>query len=481
MERKRILKVTAGNLRQNHLYIRGHHDFFPADAIGSPKRNGNGHHKIELILDGLDQTIETDIPRDAKTGRPRNFLRDRRSIGKFYRHHGVTDGSYVALERVSERRYRLSVAVEGSPIKPRAAEFFAGIGLVRLALERQGWEVVFANDIEEHKAAMYRHNWPGDNHLVVDDIHNLRASDIPDCELFTASFPCNDLSIAGRWEGLKGKESSTFWGLIDLLDALGSRRPPMILLENVIGFLQRHEGADFEEALVALNNRGYTVDAIILNAVHWVPQSRARLFVVAKRDDGLPRKTTAAASGVRPDALARFINLNQHIRWDIRPLPSLPALRTRLDDIIEDLPLDNPHWWNAKRAAYFISQLSARHAKQAETMIKSRTITYATAFRRVRHGKSMAELRTDGIAGCLRTPRGGSGRQILFKAGRGKFQVRLLTARECARLQGVPDTFAIDAPLNQALFGFGDAVCVPAVEWIVKNYLARLTSDLDRP
>jgi DNA (cytosine-5)-methyltransferase 1 len=83
----------------------------------------------------------------------------------------------------------------------------------------------------------------------------------------------------------------------------------------------------------------------------------------------------------------------------------------------------------------------------------------------------MAELRTDGIAGCLRTPRGGSGRQILFKAGRGKFQVRLLTARECARLQGVPESYAINVPLNQALFGFGDAVCVPAVEWVARQFL----------
>lgn len=100
---------------------------------------------------------------------------------------------------------------------------------------------------------------------------------------------------------------------------------------------------------------------------------------------------------------------------------------------------------------------------------------YATAFRRVRNGKSMAELRTDGIAGCLRTPRGGSGRQILFKAGKGKYQVRLLTARECARLQGVPDEYVINVGLNQALFGFGDAVCVPAIQWIAEHYLTPAT------
>ena len=85
----------------------------------------------------------------------------------------------------------------------------------------------------------------------------------------------------------------------------------------------------------------------------------------------------------------------------------------------------------------------------------------------------MAELRVDGIAGCLRTPRGGSGRQILVKAGFGEFHARLLTPRECARLMGAGD-FKISFSLNQALFGFGDAVCVPVIEWIAKHYLNRV-------
>ena len=125
-----------------------------------------------------------------------------------------------------------------------------------------------------------------------------------------------------------------------------------------------------------------------------------------------------------------------------------------------------------------MNQMSPKHQQQARQMIEGTSYTYATAFRRVRYGRSMAELRTDGIAGCLRTPRGGSGRQILLKAGRGRYQVRLLTARECARLQGVPDTYVIDVPLNQALFGFGDAICVPVVEWIAQHYLTPLAISL---
>jgi DNA (cytosine-5)-methyltransferase 1 len=176
-------------------------------------------------------------------------------------------------------------------------------------------------------------------------------------------------------------------------------------------------------------------------------------------------------SDARPEGLYEFINTHQNIRWNLRRLPRLPKPKARLTDIVEDLPDDDPHWWDKTRAKYFVGQFSPRHEVQAKLMLGGDGWSYATAFRRVRNGKSMAELRTDGIAGCLRTPRGGSGRQILFRSGNGRYQVRLLTARECARLQGVPDDYAINVPLNQALFGFGDAVCVPAVEWLAKNYL----------
>ena len=91
----------------------------------------------------------------------------------------------------------------------------------------------------------------------------------------------------------------------------------------------------------------------------------------------------------------------------------------------------------------------------------------------------MVELRDDGLAGCLRTSRGGSSRQMIVKAGKGKFFVRLLTPRECARLMGADD-YPITAPVNQALFGFGDAVCVPVIEWIAEYYLNPLVNELIR-
>lgn len=199
-ENKRLLKVTAGNLRHSHLYVNGHYDFFPPDCIGGAKRSA-GSRTIDIRLDGLDQTVRTDIGRDAKTGKPRGFFRVRGWVRRFFEHHAVKPGTLLALERLSERIYRLSVQPPDARAALECAEFFAGIGLVRLALERQGWRVVFANDIDPKKAEMYRDNWPNDSHLVVGDIHALKADEVPSCTLFTASFPCNDLSIAGRWAG----------------------------------------------------------------------------------------------------------------------------------------------------------------------------------------------------------------------------------------------------------------------------------------
>ena len=360
------------------------------------------------------------------------------------------------------------------------AEFFAGIGLVRLALERRGWKVVFANDIDEEKFEMYRDNF-GPEHFHLADIHTLDAGQIPPCALFTASFPCNDLSVAGARMGLGGKQSSAFWGLIRLMREMGTRCPPLVLIENVPGFLTSHGGQDFYNALLALNQLGYVCDAFILDAAAFVPQSRVRLFVIGTQGQNAEPLPGLSPSPVRPEQLVHFILSHASIRWRIRPLPEPPRSHLKLSSILEDLPEQDPVWWNRERAEYFMNQLSARHLALAKFMISRRCYSYATAFRRIRKGKSMAELRSDGIAGCLRTPRGGSGRQILLKAGHGKYWVRLLTPRECARLQGVPDdAFAIKAPLNQALFGFGDAVCVPVIEWVTDKYLTPVASELLR-
>ena len=362
------------------------------------------------------------------------------------------------------------------------AEFFAGIGLLRMGLERQGWSVAFANDVDERKREMYdAHFGDADEHFKLGDIHELSAKDVPTVTLATASFPCNDLSLAGSRNGLRGEQSSAFWGFVRILDEMKKRRPPIVLIENVTGFLTSHGGDDFKEALLALNGLGYRVDAFILDASRFTPQSRQRLFVVGVLQEKTSPPETQPLDGdeLRPAALAQFISSHPEINWDIRALPAPPETATRLEEILEDLPDDAPEWWSAERAEYLLNQMSPRHRETAERMIAGSRWSYGAVFRRVRQGKSMAELRTDGMAGCLRTPRGGSGRQILFKAGKGKFFARLFTPRECARLMGADD-YKISAPANQALFGFGDAVCVPVIEWIAEYYLDPVVNELIR-
>jgi DNA (cytosine-5)-methyltransferase 1 len=373
-------------------------------------------------------------------------------------------------------------------------EFFAGIGLVRLGLEAQGWSPLYANDIAEDKRAMYADHFgesDAEKHFHLGDVHEVDATTVPTATLATASFPCTDLSLAGERKGLKGKESSAFFGFARVLEDMGERRPPLVMMENVLGLINSKGGADFEAALRTLNELGYVVDAVVLDAKWFTPQSRPRLFIVGVQRPASDDETEnedppalMAASRLRPDALRRFIMKHPDIRWNLRRAPSPPShCEKTLSDIIEELPDDAPEWWSIERSEYLYSQMSDTHRATADDWIDKPHWSYGTIFRRVRKQsdgikKTMAELRSDGLAGCLRTPKGGSGRQILFRAGFGRYDVRLITPRECARLMGADD-FTINAGTTKALFGFGDAVCVPAVAWMAEHYLNPMLDELD--
>jgi DNA (cytosine-5)-methyltransferase 1 len=226
------------------------------------------------------------------------------------------------------------------------AEFFAGIGLMRMGLEQEGWRAVFANDIAQDKFQMYRdHFSENDDHFLIGDIHELDAAQVPTVGMATASFPCNDLSLAGMRKGLGGKQSSAYWGFVRILDQMGDRRPPIVLLENVAGFLSSHGGRDFQAALESLNKLGYAVDAFIIDAARFVPQSRVRLFVVGhlfRGDWQLGESLTFYESPVRPKALAQFIFGHPEIIWDVRDLPPPPDGSTPLSEILRPVRLVNP-------------------------------------------------------------------------------------------------------------------------------------------
>ena len=138
-------------------------------------------------------------------------------------------------------------------------EFFAGIGLVRDGLSRSGWTCVFANDIDPKKQELYEGHFGDSDHFHLGDVWETQeiVSRIPGSPfLATASFPCIDLSLAGHWRGFDGDHSSSFFGFTNALAQLGARRPMMILLENVTGFITSHEGKDFAAAATAWPSLG---------------------------------------------------------------------------------------------------------------------------------------------------------------------------------------------------------------------------------
>ena len=357
----------------------------------------------------------------------------------------------------------------------RVAEFFAGIGLVRQALESCGFKVVWANDVDPNKLAMYRQNFDAsDFHL--DDIRNIHGEDLPDIELAAASFPCTDLSLAGNRRGLQGAQSGMYWEFTRILGQMGARRPRMVVVENVPSFATSRGGRDLYVALSQLNQLGYWCDLLVIDARLFVPQSRPRLFVIGSRSP-LPCNSDWQSNALRPTWMKRFVAAYPDLKLQAVPLALPEPDRRMLADVVERLSDDDARWWDLERRSRFTAELSAIQHTRLVKMMDLPTVNWATAYRRSRQGKPAWEIRADAISGCLRTARGGSSKQALVEAGQGSFRVRWMTAVEYARLQGAVDYKFEGVSENRALFGFGDAVCVPAVAWLGRNYLAPLLSD----
>ncbi|WP_245566061.1 DNA cytosine methyltransferase [Thermocrispum municipale] len=367
------------------------------------------------------------------------------------------------------------VSLPGLPEAPAAAEFFAGIGLVRLGLEPAGFDVVWSNDIEPAKQAMYEGHFADSEHhkYVLGDIADISANDLPsNLSLAWASFPCVDLSLAGWRRGLAGSHSSTFWHFTRILDEMGEDRPEVVALENVVGLATSHGGEDLAAAVRELNRLGYSADILTLDARRFVPQSRPRLFIVGAQAP--PADEPEPNNEIRPDWLqAPFGDPTLRTHRAALPTPP-PPLTKGLSTVIERMSPDDERWWDQKRTEAFIESLSPIQRERLKQFSASKSLVYRTAYRRTRNGKPVWEVRPDDISGCLRTARGGSSKQAVVQAGRGTVRVRWMTPREYARLMGAGDYQLSGLRNNQALFGFGDAVCVPVVRWLSENYLMPL-------
>jgi DNA (cytosine-5)-methyltransferase 1 len=302
---------------------------------------------------------------------------------------------------------------------------------------------------------------------------------LPDADLAWASFPCQDLSVAGQRAGLSGERSSAYWGFWKAMSALRSagRRPKVIVLENVPGLLRGPSFAAICDSLAAL---GMRFGALVMDASRFVPQSRSRVFIVAAdvdRDLG-PLAGVASDPSWSAPALVRAasaLSPKTAASWVWWRVPAPPGRSGGLDSALESH--DEAHWWPDGRTQSFLRLMSPRHRKKLEDFGSRHSPAVGLAYKRTRHGRQCAEVRVDGLAGCLRAPRGGSSRQIVALMEAGRLRARLLSPREAARLMGVPDTYSLPPRYNDAYHAMGDGVVVPVVRWLTAHLLEPLSLD----
>jgi DNA (cytosine-5)-methyltransferase 1 len=365
-------------------------------------------------------------------------------------------------------------------------EFFAGGGLARIGLDKD-WTCCFANDISEKKAAVYRANFPESHDLLVKDINEVTPLDIlKQASLAWASFPCQDLSLAGNGKGLQAKRSGAFWAFWSLITSLEAegRGVPVIAIENVVGLLTSNKGKDLEALLTVLVASSYRPGLLVIDASYFVPQSRPRLFIIAvKQNHDIPDELMCS-DGERSiwhtqavlNAYAQLPDVIQQA-WVWWYLPTPPKRAATLRDIVEEVPT-GVKWHTKIETEKLLSMMSPVHMNKIRSAMLCSRPQVGTIYKRMRieNGTKVqrAEVRFDNISGCLRTPVGGSSRQILILVHKNEVRSRLLSVREAARLMGLPDSYQLPSSYNEGYHVMGDAVVVPVVSWIEKYLLRNL-------
>ena len=367
-------------------------------------------------------------------------------------------------------------------------EFFAGGGMARQGLGCDSWRCLFANDFDHKKGRIYRENWGVDS-LKVEDVGKLTAAELPQtADLAWASFPCQDLSLAGGGAGLKGDRSGTFWPFWRLMHSLieEGRGPKMIVLENVLGTLSSHEGKDFASICGAFRNAGYRFGAMVIDAALFVPQSRPRLFMIGVRSDiEISDRLAGAGANAQwhPRTLrSAFDKLPQEDKrgWVWWRLPPPPLSDLRFADLIEDEPASIP-WDTPERTSQLLKMMSPLNMAKVDAAKQSGQRMVGTIYKRTRADEAgskaqRAEVRFDDIAGCLRTPAGGSSRQVILLVHGDVVKSRLISSRETARLMGLPDSYVLPSNYNEAYHLTGDGVVVPVVRHLAANLIEPLLS-----
>jgi len=287
-DRKRLVSITKGNLAHKHIYLSGHHDFFPAESYGeSSRRRGTGT-ELTLLVAGLKTPVKTDIGVNGSNGKPRNFFRNRRWVREFFEQHELREGDVIAIERVERLTYRVypfesKNVREGAAIPehwPRlrrgrltVVDLFAGCGGMSVGLMKAGFENALAVEWDASCCETFRAN-------ISERILQCAIQEVdvfPKCDLLVGGPPCQGFSNLG--EKLPNDPRRELWR--HFVRAVRDGKPSMFVMENVPPLLK---SAECEEICREVRKLGYKVEGRILNAADYgTPQIRKRAFLVGSR------------------------------------------------------------------------------------------------------------------------------------------------------------------------------------------------------
>lgn len=309
--------------------------------------------------------------------------------------------------------------------KFKAIDLFAGIGGMRIGFEKAGFEIVYSNDIDKYACQTYRENF---GEIDERDITTVDPFSVPEFDILLAGFPCQPFSLIGKRDGLDDPRGRLFGEVVKFLNA---RKPRAFVLENVKNLVKHNKGQTYQHIKFALENAGdgYIVTEKILDSKNFgVPQHRERTYIV----------------GIR----------NPHKEFPF-PEKSSNKGKTKLSEVLEKEISDK----------YYLSQ------KYYEGLIahKERHAAKGSGF-------GCEILDPNGISNTIVCGNMGRERNLIQDrpASINRWGVRKLTERECARLQGFPDSFKIPVSTTQAYKQFGNAVSVPVAREmakVLKKYL----------
>ena len=310
--------------------------------------------------------------------------------------------------------------------KYKVGSLFAGIGGIDLGFQNAGFEIKWANEIDKRACETYSNNFK--HKIICEDIKNLNSKDLSKVDILTAGFPCQPFSIAGYRKGLDDERGGVIF--FELMRIVEDIKPRVLFLENVKNLKSHDEGKTFNFIIKAIEKLGYKIKYSILNACEYsgIPQNRERIYIVCFKNE------------------KDFDNFN---------FPKKESKKLSIQDFL-DQKISKEFYYNKSKLYPLLKK-----------EITKKNTCYQWRRKYVRENKS-------NLCPTLTANMGTGGHNVPLILD--DKDIRKLTPRECARLQGFPDNFIFPSNMaNSSIYKqIGNSVSVPVINKIAKNILISL-------